>query len=651
MKQILKSIFTLCLLFVGVGSVMAENAVLNPTFDACYRPKGDCSGWDKLALSSGDGNTSFEIRWSSRLFAIQEYEIPNFANATSLSLRLVRDNGMNNNPLVGLWLYPYTDPLPTASGTKPNVNNFTANVLATLGVTALGGADGTPTSPLVSTNIDKTGSTSFTIDASKLESITPVSYKKDTAIVRFLISTIQNGGTNTKYYSANSANGDKRPTLTVTYDEVTYPVLNVTSGSGYSNLSSAISEASADDVLEVNEDQEVSARLNVGVSLTIQAGKDKDVSIKRKLGYTNGLIFLPSANGVTLTIQGGEGTMTLDGKEISATSNFIEASTNTRTVVLKDVTIKNCKTSSNQGAISNKNNGALTLNNVDFVNCTTTNASGSGALFIGSGKVSMTGNISFTGCTRDIYIENYSFDANGVAATSPISITTNNTTVNRTVVKNCTDASKFVLTNAGYKLVSDGTNLVIAENPFNLNVTNLGWASMYLDFAATVPTGATAYYASSATASSIALTAIEAGSVIPANTGVIVKAATGEYNFAISAETPVDVTGNLFAGVTVDTSCEANSVYVLSGESTQAKPIFGRFTGTTLGAYKAYLPSDKVPASAKGTVEFTFEGTPTGIMNLTPALNQGEVINLQGIKVNKNYKGVVIKNGKKYLNK
>lgn len=253
-----------------------------------------------------------------------------------------------------------------------------------------------------------------------------------------------------------------------------------------------------------------------------------------------------------------------------------------------------------------------------------------------------------------IYLENKNrnLEVIGEMDNNPLKLFVGSTfVVGDIIVKNCSDASKFVLANAGYKLEANGTNLVIAENPFNLNVTNLGWASMYLDFAATVPTGATAYYASSATASSIALTAIEAGSVIPANTGVIVKAATGEYNFAISAETPVDVTGNLFEGVTVDTSCKAKSVYVLSGESTQAKPIFGLYTGTTLGAYKAYLPSDKVPESAKGTVEFTFEGTPTGIMNLTPALNQGEVVNLQGIKVNKNYKGVVIKNGKKYLNK
>ena len=202
------------------------------------------------------------------------------------------------------------------------------------------------------------------------------------------------------------------------------------------------------------------------------------------------------------------------------------------------------------------------------------------------------------------------------------------------------------------QLKSKGIAVIYTTGSFNLDVTELGWASMYLDCAVAVPTGATAYYANSASASSIALTAIEAGNVIPANTGVIVKAAKGEHIFAISAETPAAVT-DLFAGVTFATPCEANVAYVLSGESTTEKPIFGLYTGTTLGAYKAYLPLDKVPTSAKETIEFTFEGTPTGIEEVESPMfkTQGSAYNLNGVRVNDNYKGVVIKNGKTYINK
>ncbi|MCQ2128016.1 MAG: hypothetical protein MJZ08_01105 [Bacteroidaceae bacterium] len=202
------------------------------------------------------------------------------------------------------------------------------------------------------------------------------------------------------------------------------------------------------------------------------------------------------------------------------------------------------------------------------------------------------------------------------------------------------------------QLKSKGIAVRYTTGSFNLDVTELGWASMYLDCAVAVPTGATAYYANSASASSIALTAIEAGNVIPANTGVIVKAAKGEHIFAISAETPAAVT-DLFAGVTFATPCEANVAYVLSGESTTEKPIFGLYTGTTLGAYKAYLPLDKVPTSAKETIEFTFEGTPTGIEEVESSMfkTQGSAYNLNGVRVNDNYKGVVIKNGKAYINK
>jgi hypothetical protein len=47
------------------------------------------------------------------------------------------------------------------------------------------------------------------------------------------------------------------------------------------------------------------------------------------------------------------------------------------------------------------------------------------------------------------------------------------------------------------------------------------------------------------------------------------------------------------------------------------------------------------------------EPDPTGIKNLTPSLSQGEgaAYNLRGQKVDANYKGLVIVNGKKYLRK
>ena len=49
----------------------------------------------------------------------------------------------------------------------------------------------------------------------------------------------------------------------------------------------------------------------------------------------------------------------------------------------------------------------------------------------------------------------------------------------------------------------------------------------------------------------------------------------------------------------------------------------------------------------------TFKLDPTGIEMITDneKRNTGDIYNLYGIKVGENYKGVVIKNGKKYVNK
>ena len=181
-----------------------------------------------------------------------------------------------------------------------------------------------------------------------------------------------------------------------------------------------------------------------------------------------------------------------------------------------------------------------------------------------------------------------------------------------------------------------------------------GWASMYLNYAAKVPEGATAYYAKSANKGvSVTLSPINAGQVIPAKTGVVVKGTAGTtYTFTASADDAADVTGNLFKGVTVATTCDANSKYVLSGESTAEKPVFAPFSGTTLGANKSYLDASDV-VDASGKIEFIIEGEATGIDTVQSAESkaQSAIYNLNGMRVSDSYKGIVIMNGKKVINK
>lgn len=204
------------------------------------------------------------------------------------------------------------------------------------------------------------------------------------------------------------------------------------------------------------------------------------------------------------------------------------------------------------------------------------------------------------------------------------------------------------------KYLKNGTrygavNETIVLPSFDLAVSSAGWASMYIDYPVLVPEGATAYYASSISSSSIHLTPIEAGSVIPVKTGVIVSASEGTHKFVASAETPVEVTNNLFGGVL--TSAKVSSpIYVLSPTSTPSRPVFSKYTSETLGANKVYLFESKIPSSGK--FEFVFD-EPTGIetVNNAPFISSNAIYNLQGMKVDNNYKGVIVVNGKKFVNK
>ena len=78
---------------------------------------------------------------------------------------------------------------------------------------------------------------------------------------------------------------------------------------------------------------------------------------------------------------------------------------------------------------------------------------------------------------------------------------------------------------------------------------------------------------------------------------------------------------------------------------------------TTFEAADTYYTFQKYSGTGNiliASIEFTYKGTVTGISNVKTAAertNNGAIYNLAGQKVNKGYKGLVIMNGKKYLNK
>lgn len=175
------------------------------------------------------------------------------------------------------------------------------------------------------------------------------------------------------------------------------------------------------------------------------------------------------------------------------------------------------------------------------------------------------------------------------------------------------------------------------------------YASAYLPFSYTV-SGAKAYTAKVDNANS-ELTLTEVATV-PAFTGVVIigdaDATSYTANFAATDAT-VD---NDLSGVTFSTAMNGTNYYLGLNEGT---PGFYKTTLTNNITNKAYLDASKLTdaASAKGYKLVIGEGETTGINSVENAkvADNAPRYNLAGQRVSKNYKGVVVAGGKKFLQK
>ena len=236
--------------------------------------------------------------------------------------------------------------------------------------------------------------------------------------------------------------------------------------------------------------------------------------------------------------------------------------------------------------------------------------------------------------------------ADGVTYTTVASYTTlsGTTTTMANTLNSDSRYVKFVYTKKSSGNVALG-NICINKPVI---ITDAGWATAYVPFAATV-TGATAYYVT-VEGSSAKLHEIEG--TIPANTGVVLKGAAGTATFTESAVAPTtDVSANVLKG-TLEAKTQAELgeteiklIYVLN--EVDGKVGFYHLDGT-LAANRAYMEV----AVGVGVKAFFFDEEATGIQNSQFTIHNGDVMyNLNGQVVGKDYKGIVIVNGKKMLNK
>lgn len=194
----------------------------------------------------------------------------------------------------------------------------------------------------------------------------------------------------------------------------------------------------------------------------------------------------------------------------------------------------------------------------------------------------------------------------------------------------------------------------IPFTPTMTKVNDLYWSTMYLDYPVDIPSGVNAYYVT--VEDNVAhLNAIDG--VIPANTGVILCSETAgpfQFNQTTNSAT-TDVSGNRLVGWISDRSISGqdNTYYVLSTKNGQIGFYIPKGTENDIYpivANKAYLKLNK--AVSVKELQFIFDDTPTAVETVREQTGSShETYNLQGMRVSDDYRGIIIKDGRKVYRK
>ncbi|MCM1107485.1 MAG: hypothetical protein NC388_00350 [Clostridium sp.] len=144
----------------------------------------------------------------------------------------------------------------------------------------------------------------------------------------------------------------------------------------------------------------------------------------------------------------------------------------------------------------------------------------------------------------------------------------------------------------------------------------------------------------------VVLTALEAGAVLPAQTGVLLAGNPDTYNFEIVKDNSDSPIGSLSGQVAYTTYSSEDVTYTLQNLAS-GKMGFKKYTGTTMGAFKSYLQTSAATASALSMV---FADDATGIEGVQAETEKETVIyDLNGRRVTAPRKGVYIVNGVKVI--
>ncbi len=186
-----------------------------------------------------------------------------------------------------------------------------------------------------------------------------------------------------------------------------------------------------------------------------------------------------------------------------------------------------------------------------------------------------------------------------------------------------TETLTLVIKNTGSSNARVDNFMLAAQG--TAKVTNAGYATLYTDKAFIMPEGLTGQTVTAASSQLTVEDSYAAGSVVPAQTPLILKGDAADYNFTVVATDAAAPAGNLLHGTLAD----ATTDYTEDGKTFLYYKLAYNNAGDKLGFYwaaaegaaftnaagKAYLAVEKPEAGTSAVSGFAFEDVVSGIAN------------------------------------
>lgn len=196
-------------------------------------------------------------------------------------------------------------------------------------------------------------------------------------------------------------------------------------------------------------------------------------------------------------------------------------------------------------------------------------------------------------------------------------------------------------TDAANSAPNDGYNFQMEYvESLPLSVGAAGYATLIAPVALEIPAGVEVYTAAFEDGKA-KLTSIS--DVIPANVGVVVKAAQGTYNFNIT--TTENVATSALSGVPNTENVASESAAFILANGKHGVGFYKLSSANrTIHGFRAFYTA---PAEAQAVSAFLLEDNVTGIEEIETSADKAPIYDLSGRRVAKAEKGVYIQNGRK----